>query len=49
VAAVDVCRPGEQSRSDKAPVLRAAGLRYLRLQTTAMPKPADVPALIYRA
>ncbi|MGH8629371.1 MAG: hypothetical protein ACREU7_01215 [Burkholderiales bacterium] len=49
VAAVDVCRPGEETRAETLAALRAAGVRYLRLQSTAMPRPGDLHTLVYRA
>lgn len=48
VAAVDVCKPGEETGADTLAALRTAGVRYLRLQSTAMPRPGDIHALIYR-
>lgn len=49
VAAVDVYRPGEEARADALPALRSAGVRYLRLQANAMPRPGDLHALVYGA
>jgi hypothetical protein len=49
VAAIDLYRPGEQTQADKLVPLRTVGVRYLRLNATAMPKPGEIHALIYRS
>ncbi|MGH8678076.1 MAG: hypothetical protein ACREUQ_06975 [Burkholderiales bacterium] len=50
VAAIDI---GAAATPDNAPAktafLREAGIRYLRLNARAMPKPAEIKTLIYRA
>jgi hypothetical protein len=48
VAAVDVFKPGEETRADTPATLRTAGVRYLRLQSTAMPRPGEIHTLLYR-
>jgi hypothetical protein len=49
VAAVDVYRPGEDARADTLLALSPSGVRYIRLQTNAMPRPGDIHSLLYRA
>ena len=49
VAAADVHREPPPPETDKAGALRAAGIRYLRLSASAMPRPREIHTLIYRA
>ncbi|HZP91765.1 MAG TPA: hypothetical protein VFB20_02620 [Burkholderiales bacterium] len=49
VAAADIHREPPPPETGKAGALRAAGIRYLRLSASAMPKPGEIHALIYRA
>ena len=49
VAAIDVIGPeGHTSDATKADYLRSLGIRYLRLSAKALPKPAEIRALLYR-
>jgi hypothetical protein len=51
LAVVELSMAGtsDPSRRNVAQTLAAAGIRYLRVQPPALPKPADVRALIYPA
>jgi hypothetical protein len=51
VAAIELSVPGapDAGRRTLAQPLAAAGIRYLRMQPPALPKPADVRRLIYPA
>jgi hypothetical protein len=51
VAVIELNVPGapDAARRDLAQPLAAAGIRYLRVQPPALPKPAEVRALIYPA
>jgi hypothetical protein len=48
VAAIDVSAGASADDPGKAAFLRAAGIRYLRLNARAMPKPGELHKLLYR-
>jgi len=48
VAAIDVLTGTAGAAPEKADYLRTLGIRYLRLNANALPKPAEIQALIYR-